>query len=45
MVSTLKRLSTEWEKNLSLLYILQGVDKQNIQEAQKTKVPEKSMTQ
>jgi hypothetical protein len=39
MVSKLKRLPTEWEKNLCQLYIRQGTNNQNIQGAQKTKLP------
>jgi hypothetical protein len=39
MVFKLKRLHTEWEKNLCYLYIRQGTDNQKIQEAQKTKLP------
>jgi hypothetical protein len=34
-----KRLPIEWEKNLCHLYIWQWVDNQNIQGAQKTKLP------
>jgi hypothetical protein len=39
MVSKLKRLPTEWEKNLCQLYIRQGNNNQNIEGAQKTKLP------
>jgi hypothetical protein len=36
MVSKLKRLPTEWEKNLCQVYIWQEINNQNIQGAQKT---------
>jgi hypothetical protein len=36
MVSKLRRTSTEWEK----IYIRQRTDNQNIQGAQKTKLPQ-----
>jgi hypothetical protein len=39
MVSKLKRPPTEWEKNLCQLHIRQRTDNQNIQGAQKTKLP------
>jgi hypothetical protein len=39
MVSKLKRLPIERDKNLCQLFIWQGTDNQNIQEAQKTKLP------
>jgi hypothetical protein len=39
MVSKLKRQPTEWGKNLGQLYIWQGIDNQNIEGAQKTKLP------
>jgi hypothetical protein len=39
MVTRLKRLPTEWEKNLCQLSFGQGIYNQNIQEAQKTKLP------
>jgi hypothetical protein len=40
MVSKLKRPPPEWEKNLCQLYIRQGTENQNIQGAQKTKLPQ-----
>jgi hypothetical protein len=39
MVTRLKRLPTEWEKNLCQLYIWQGINNQNTQGAQKIEVP------
>jgi hypothetical protein len=39
MVSKLKRLPTEWEKNLCLLYIWQVINNKCTQAAQKTKLP------
>jgi hypothetical protein len=41
MASKLKRVPTEWEK----IFARQGTDYQNIQGAQKTKTPSKSMNQ
>jgi hypothetical protein len=38
-VSKLKRLPTEWEKNLCWLYIRQGTENKNIYGAQKSKLP------
>jgi hypothetical protein len=40
MVSKLKRPPMEWEKNLCQQYIRQRTDNQNIQGAQKSKLPE-----
>jgi hypothetical protein len=39
MIFKLKRPPTEWEKNLCWLYIGQRTDNQNVQGAQKTKLP------
>jgi hypothetical protein len=43
MATKLKRLPTEWERNICQLYIRQGTDNQNIQGAQKTKPPPKKL--
>jgi hypothetical protein len=40
IVSELKRPPTEWEKIFAKLYIRQGTYKQNIQGAQKLKLPQ-----
>jgi hypothetical protein len=39
MVSKLKRPPTKWEKIFASYTIRQRIDNQNIQEAQKTKLP------
>jgi hypothetical protein len=39
MVSKLKRLPTEWEKNIHWLHIRQGTDNKNIKGVQNTKLP------